>query len=187
MAKEIKRKFKNVTKETIMLYLNLCEICQKKFKVPKKDLVVKPMIFSEMISRCQVDLIDMQSQEDRGFKFIFVYQDHLIKFVQLRPLRTKTAGEIAYTLLDIFTTFGAPSVLQSDNGREFSNLVIEEVCSMWPELKIVHGKPHHSQSRGSVECANQDVENILSTWLQTHKTTYWSDGLRFVQFMKNKA
>jgi len=32
-----------------MLYLNLCEIYQKKFEVPKKDLVVKPMIFSEMI------------------------------------------------------------------------------------------------------------------------------------------
>jgi len=32
-----------------MLYLNLCEIYQKKFEVSKKDLVVKPMIFSEMI------------------------------------------------------------------------------------------------------------------------------------------
>jgi len=47
-------------------------------------------------------------------------------------------GKIAYTLLDIFIIFGAPSVLQSDNGRKFSNLLIE-VCSMWPELKIVHG------------------------------------------------
>lgn len=130
MTKEIKKKFKNVTIEATMLYLNLCEICQKKSKLPEKGLVVKPMISSAMNSHCQVDLIDMQSQEDQGFKFILVYQDYLTKFVQLRPLRTKTAEEIAYALLDIFTIFGAPCVLQSNNKREFFNRIIEKVCSM---------------------------------------------------------
>jgi len=33
------------------------------------------------------------------------------------------------------------------------------------DLKIVHGKPRHSQSQGSVERANQDIENMLATWL----------------------
>lgn len=28
---------------------------------------------------------------------------------------------------------------------------------------------------------------MLSTWLETNKTTKWSEGLRFIQFMKNKA
>ena len=78
----------------------------------------------------------MQSQADNDYKFIFVYQDHLTKFVQLRPLKTKTAEEVAYVLLDIFTIFGDPSILQSDNGREFSNRVIEEVCAMWPDQRL---------------------------------------------------
>ena len=69
-----------------------------------------------MNARCQVDLIDMQTQGDNQYKFILVYQDHLTKFVQLRPLKTKTAEEVAYVLLDIFTIFGAPSIFQSDNG-----------------------------------------------------------------------
>lgn len=58
---------------------------------------------------------------------------------------------------------------------------------MWPELKIVHGKPRHSQSQGSVERANQDVENMLTTWMQQNDTNKWSKGLQFVQFMKNCA
>jgi len=58
---------------------------------------------------------------------------------------------------------------------------------MWPELKIVHGKPRHSQSQGSVERANQDVENMLTTWMQTETTTHWSQGLKFIQLMKNRA
>ncbi|XP_050312883.1 KRAB-A domain-containing protein 2-like [Anthonomus grandis grandis] len=133
--------------------------CQKKLKSAKKGLVVKPMVFSEMNSRCQVDLIDMQSHPDREYKFIMVYQDHLTKFVQIRPLTSKRAEEVAKSLVDIFCIFGAPSILQSDNGWEFANHVIEELCTIWSGLKIVHGKPRHSQSQ----------------------------GLRFVQLMKNRA
>ncbi|GFW13428.1 KRAB-A domain-containing protein 2 [Trichonephila clavipes] len=70
-----------------------------------------------------VDMIDQQSNRDGKYKFIMVYQDHLTKFVQLRPLKTKRAEEVAYHVLSIFLTFGTPAILQSDNGREFSNQV----------------------------------------------------------------
>lgn len=187
MVKELKNKYKNITLELITIYLNLCKPCQKKMSIPKKGLVVRPIKSSEFNSRCQVDLIDMQSQADGQYKFIMVYQDHLTKFVQLRALKSKRAEEVAYYLLDIFTIFGAPCILHSDHGREFANSVINEVCKMWDEPKIVHGKPRHSQSQGSVERANQDIEKMLATWLETNKTTHWSEGLRFIQFMKNKA
>ena len=78
-------------------------------------------------------------------------------------------------------------MLQSDNGREFASSIIEEMTSMWDGLKIVHGRPRHSQSQGSEERANDDVENMLSTWMESNATTKWADGLRFVQVMKNKA
>lgn len=187
MMKELKPKYKNITKEFVALYLSLCEPCQKKLSVPKKELVVKPIKSSEFNFRCQVDLIDMQTQADNDFKFIMIYQDYLTKFVILRSLKTKRAQEVAYHLLDIFTIFGAPCILHSDNGREFVNKVIIELCQMWEEFKIVHGKPRHSQSQGSVERANQDIEKMVFTWLETNDTTKWSEGLRFVQFMKNRA
>lgn len=186
MEKELNSKYKNITREMIVTYLNLCMTCEKK-SVTKKGLVVRPILSKNMNSRCQVDLIDMQSQADDEYKFILVYQDHLTKFIQLRPLKSKRAEEVAYALLDIFTIFGAPSILQSDNGREFANSTISELCSMWPELKMVHGKPRHSQSQGSVERANQDVENMLYSWLEDNSTRKWSEGLRFVQLMKNRA
>ena len=102
-----------------MSSLGLCVSRLKKSKVPKKGLVIKPMIFSEMNSRAPVELIDMQSQPDGDLKWILVYQDHLTKCVPLHPVKSKRAPEIAYKLLDIFSIFGAPSILQSD--REFVN------------------------------------------------------------------
>lgn len=165
----------------------MCETCQKKHSMPKKGLVVKPILHNEMNSRCQIDLIDMQSNPDNGFKYIMVYQDHLTKFVIIRPLRCKRAEEIAYQLLDIFTLFGAPSILHSDNGREFVNKIVTSVCEMWPQVKIVHGKARHSQSQGSVERANQDIESMIATWMETNHNAKWSESLRFVQAMKNSA
>ncbi|XP_067125299.1 KRAB-A domain-containing protein 2-like [Centruroides vittatus] len=114
-----------------------------------------------------------------------VYQDHLTKFFQLQPLKTKTAEEVAYHLLQIFLTFGAPAILQSDNGSKFCNQVISKLYAMWKDVKIVHGKPHHSQTQGSVERANQEIQNMLTAWMNDNDTNKRSDGLPFVQFAKN--
>ncbi|KAE9544391.1 hypothetical protein AGLY_001570 [Aphis glycines] len=108
------------------------------------------------------------------------YQDHATKYLYLRPLTSKRATEIAHELLKIFLEQGAPQTLQSDNGREFTAKIIEELAELWPECKIVHGWPRHPQSQGSVERSNQDVENMLRTCrVVDSKSTKWSIGVYF--------
>ena len=58
--------------------------------------------------------------------------------------------------MDIFLLFGAPHILQSDNGSEFTAQIISDL-KLWPELVIVHGKPRQPQSQGSVERVNYDI------------------------------
>jgi hypothetical protein len=60
-----------------------------------------------------------------------------------------------------------------------------ELCAMWKDVKIVHGKPRHSQTQGSVERANQDIQNMLTAYMQDNDSNKWSEGLPFVQFAKN--
>ncbi|KRY04455.1 KRAB-A domain-containing protein 2, partial [Trichinella britovi] len=75
------------------------------------------------------------------------YLNHFMEFCILSPLMLKQAEEVASKLLKIFLTFGAPSILQSDNGQEFSNAIIAELKTCWPELKLVTGRPRHPQSQ----------------------------------------
>jgi hypothetical protein len=187
MYKELSKKYKNITQEVVKLFVDSCKTCQLKKPKKKKHITVQPILSQDLNSRGQVDLIDMQSQPDEDFKFILVYQDHLTKFCFLKALKTKRMEEVAYNLLDIFTIIGAPNILHSDNGREFCNQVITELSTLWSDIKLVHGRPRHSQSQGSVERANRDIEEMLSGWLTDNKTTKWSQGLRFVQFMKNRS
>lgn len=79
----------------------------------------------------------------------------------LRALGTKTAAEVVDYLVEIFALFGAPRMLHSDNGKEFANWLVKELVRRWPECRIVRGRPRHSQSQGSVERANQDVEVVF--------------------------
>jgi len=140
-----------------------------------------------MNSWCQVDLIDMQSEPDRYYRFIMNYQDHLTKFTILCPLKSKTAEEVAYQLIDIFCMFGVPFILLSDNRCESANKIIQNLADMWPGMKLVHGKPRPSQSQGSVERTNQDVHDMLVAWMSNNNTKTWSEGLWFIQSKKNRA
>ena len=77
------------------------------------------------------------------------YQDHLAKFSILRLLKSKRAAEVAYQLTDMCLFLGAPHILQSGNGWEFTANIITELKLPWPELKLVHGRPCHPQSQGT--------------------------------------
>ncbi|KRZ67856.1 KRAB-A domain-containing protein 2 [Trichinella papuae] len=138
---EAQNKWTNVTQEACYLILTFCEECHKKRarKLPK-SLVVKPLVSTNLMSQAQVDLINFQTMPDGDFKFIMTYLNHFAKFCILSPLKSKQAEEVASKLLEIFFTFSCSGILQSDNGRVFSNAIISELKICWPELKLVTGQ-----------------------------------------------
>lgn len=99
------------------MFLLDCEECALNKKRQKTTgVVAKPILSNNVFSRAQMDLIDFQSLPDVEYKWLLVYQDHFSKFIQLRPLKAKSSVEVAQSLVDIFSIFGVPMILQSDNG-----------------------------------------------------------------------
>ena len=49
-----------------------------------------------------------------------------------------------------------------------------------PDCTLVHGKPRHSQSQGSVERGNADIKDMLIIWMHENNNKKWSIGLKFV-------
>ena len=86
---------------------------------------------------------------------------HWLKFIFAFPLPQKAAKEVTSTLEKwVFPFFGLPSIIQSDNGREFGNKLIEEVLASWPgSVQHVSGQPRHPQSQGLVEQAHYTLES----------------------------
>lgn len=97
---------------------------------------------------------------------------------------------VALELYKIFCIQGPPQLLQSDNGKEFTDNMFKELLVLWPEVKIVHGRPRHPQSQGSCERANWDVAKMLRAWQhdrrKANKPTGFAIGLYEIQMKKNQ-
>ena len=78
-----------------------------------------------------------------------------------------------------------PLILHSNTGHEFVNQVIHALLQLWPDCQMINGKARHSQSQGSVERCNRDIENMLACWQKDNSSNNWSYGLQFVMYAKN--
>ena len=196
LYKRVSQEFHGITEKACNLFLQGCEECHlRKAKKSIKSLVVKPISSTRYLSRCQVDRIDFRdmSQEHNmsesgiPYRWLLVYQDHFTKFIRLRPLKNKCAEEVADVLQDLFCELGIPHILQSDNGKEFkNNILLSLVNSNQSNTKIIHGKPRHPESQGSVERANRDIKNALASKMRDNNNDLcWVKHVRRVQLEKN--
>ena len=119
MLNEAKKFYDNITRPIVELFLKYSEEYQlKRKKIKNHGFVVKPIRSSDFNSRWQIDLIDFRTLPDGEFNWILTVQDHCTKFVWLVPLKQKSGQVVAKALFDLFGVFGAPCILQSDNGKE---------------------------------------------------------------------
>ncbi|KAI6660088.1 KRAB-A domain-containing protein 2-like [Oopsacas minuta] len=188
-GEKIQDKFANILRYLVQEYIKRCKRCAEKRarRETASGVVIRPLTVKDLNERGQVDLVNMQTIQDGNFRFILHYMEYLTKFHVIRPLQRKTATEVANQLLLIFLDFGAPNILQSDNGREFTEQVIQELSTLWPELFLVNGRPRHPQSQGSVERSNGDMKTQLMAWMRDNNTSKWSYGIRFVQWSMNTS
>ena len=175
----------NIPLHIIKLFIAKCSSCLKK-KISKGPRVINSILTNDFLERAQVDLIDMNSVKSiKNFRYILVFQDHLTKFVILKPLINKDVSSVVSILTEIFTTIGCPKILQSDNGREFN--FNTELTNIWPDIKIIKGRPRNPQSQGSVERANQDIEQMIRCYFEKNPDVDWSTALPLIQLQKNNA
>ena len=120
-------------RDVIREYINRCERCCEKRRKSEtaSGVVIQPILVKDLNDRGQVDLVDFQTWSDRSNSYILHYIEYLTKYHILRPLKSKTVIEVARKLLHIFLDFGAPHVLQSNNGCEFTAEIIRELSTLY--------------------------------------------------------
>jgi transposase InsO family protein len=107
-----------------------------------------------------IDLAGPFPTSEAGFNYVLVHVDLLTRFIIVRPLQSKLALEVAQTLFQIWTTFGFPTIVQSDNGGEFVNSILKELTTT---LSIHHRltSPYNPRSEGLGESAVKIFKQVL--------------------------
>ena len=81
---------------------------------------------SQVWDHVEIDLIGPLPISQEGYSWIFTIVDILSGYTVLEPLRTKTMANVAKVPWKTIGNYGTMKILQSDNGAEFVNKVVEE-------------------------------------------------------------
>jgi hypothetical protein len=98
-----------------------------------------------------------------GHTYLLVVVDVATRFTWLRPLRDKTAASVARALWPIFMDFGLPRIIQSDNGREFSNSLLAEFL-LHTGTEHRFSTPYHPRGNGLAERFVQSALGQIRTF-----------------------
>lgn len=146
----------------VQKYIKACEICNKtKYERQPYKIIFKPTaIGTKPFEHLYIDTYINNNQ-----KFLTII-DSFSKFSQAYPITTKTAVEITTQLLKYFSDHGIPKRITSDNGAEFKNAIITDLCTLY-NIEFHYTTPRNPNSNSPIERLHSTLrESITSLKLQ---------------------
>ena len=149
----------------MMMALQNCEKCKiYEKKDPKAPLCT--ITTTEPMDLVHVDLVGMEvtveTKKKPVVQQILVVTDHFSRFIQAYKVKDKRAITIAKCLYDnYFRHYSFPRCLLSDQGTEFCNAVLNEMC-IYLSIKKLRTLPYHPQTNGAIERVHQTLERMIA-------------------------
>ena len=104
----------------------------------------------------------------RGNKHILVLMDHFTKWCEAFPTKDQKASTVVQILVSsVFSRFGPPTVLHSDQGRNFDSTLMHEIYQLMG-IKKTRTSAYHPQFDGLVERQNRTLQSMLSSFVSKH-------------------
>ena len=163
-----------------------CGPCNQycKGKAPRQGQL-QDMRVGYPFERLQIDLTGPHPTAN-GFSYVCTVICSFTKFVIAWPIRDKKAITVARGLVDrVILPFGTPRLLLSDNGREFENELMQELCRLLGVEKQ-RSTFYTPQCNGAIERWHSAMNSLLAKTVETHQRD-WPQRLPFVVAAYNSS
>ena len=139
-----------------------CSICQKgnKTKTSKAPLIPLPVIETPW-TRMAFDVVGPLPRSKKGYKYILTCMDFGSRFPEAIPLKRVDAITVADAMLEIFSRYGIPAEVLTDNGSCFVAKVTQQLLSAL-NIKALKISPYHPESNGMLERWHRVLKTILT-------------------------
>lgn len=145
----------------IKKYIGICKNCQMRRPPRTKELMEnRTMKVEAPFVRIGLDIIGPLPVTTSGNKYIIVIVYYFTKWVEAKPVSTVTAKDVVNFLIESFSRYGFPQVINTDNGRQF----IADYNKIFMDLFDVYIQyvcPYHPESNGMVENRNREIGKFL--------------------------
>ena len=160
-------------KSSVQSYVNSCKECiESKSSCTKRQAPLQPMVVSEPFTFWAMDYMGPLPETARGNKHILVVGDHFTKWCEAFPTQDQKAQTVANILVSrLFSRFGPPQILHSDQGTNFESNLIKSICDLMG-IQKTRTTAYHPQGDGQIERQNRTLQEILSTFVSEHPDTW---------------
>ena len=166
-------------KEDVIRWTQWCEICQKRKDVGRSRAQLQQLPVGMPMERMAVDIVGPLPITDRGNRFIVVIVDYFTKWTEAFALPDHKAATVADCLVtQVFTRFGAPYQLHSDQGPDFESRLFQEICNLLG-IKKTRTCGYRPQSDGLVERFNRSLQDMLAKLVNDFRND-WDNILQYV-------
>ena len=125
-------------RKSVETYIRECSVCAQRKdpvntnKAPVQTIAAgKPFCFEAM------DYMGPLPETARGNTYILVSMDHFTKWCEAVPTKNQKAFTVAPIPVNkVFSRFGPPTVLHSDQGASFESNVMHEICVSWVSRRL---------------------------------------------------
>ena len=136
-------------------YCQECHTCQKaKPPMPQRAPLVNVPIGRpwQMVA---VDILKVPLSSNNN-QYLLVAQDYFTKWPIAIPLPDQTADRISRELVKVFSTYGQPEMIHSDQGRNFESTILAQVLKAF-NISKTRTTAYHPQGDGMVERFNRSL------------------------------
>ena len=169
-------------------YVRSCEPCCQKKSPPKamRANFGKMPVPSAPWQWIGMDIAGPFPQTDHDKRYILVVTCAFSKWVETFALPNQEATTIASVLVDqLFCRYGCPSVIHSDQGRNFEANLMKDIFHHL-DIKKTRTSSYHPQGNGLVERFNKTVCSMLSMFVAEDQRD-WDLFLPKVTFAYNTS
>lgn len=187
LCKELKISWPSIKKD-LQKYKAACPVCQKLNMVTDaRPIQQHHRTTFEPFSCIAIDTLGPLPEDDHGNKYVLVCIDEFSKFLELFPIKTTSAQEAATCLLQLVGRYGCPREIMSDQGSQFKNQLISQLCTFF-EVRQRFSLPYRPQANGIVERSNREILKHLRAIIMDKKVLRsWSIYLPLVQRIINAS
>ena len=152
-------------RKDIEYYVKNCSKCRvfnlgKHVYHPPKSIIPNA-VFDHIV----MDLGTFDITTPRGNNFMLVVMDLFSRFIILRAIPDKLATTIAKELVGIWSLFGYSKIITHDNGKEFSNQLLEAI-SIHAGLEQAVSLPFNPLGNSNAEAAVKSAKGIIIKMLE---------------------
>ena len=150
----------------VNVYCRACTVCAQAKDPPRKQKAPLGTVRAGFpFEITAVDIMGPFPRSTKGNLYILVLADYFSKWVEIMPLPDMLATTVANVLLDnVFSRFGMPAQLHSDQGPQFESKLMAELCKLLG-IKKTRTTPYHPQGDGMVERANRTIQIALKSYV----------------------